>query len=249
MKPYHGTPLTPEWIAAVLFKGRHVCISFAHPEQIEILLQECQSAILDNGAFSAWLSGKPITDWLPFRAWIDKWSSHPSVDWWLIPDVIDGDERDNDHLVFEFREVKYGVPVWHLHESTDRILRLMDMGYDRIALGSSGQYAEIGTERWYGRMAEAMQVLCDEEGLPKVKLHGLRMLNPAIFTKFPFASADSTNVARNVGLDGRHKGEMKIANKLTRGIVLANRIESFQSADRWVSHAIQSSFLLEESYA
>jgi hypothetical protein len=245
----HGTPLTPEWIAAMLFKGRHVCISFAHPEQIEILLQECQSAILDNGAFSAWLSGKPITDWLPFRAWIDKWSSHPSVDWWLIPDVIDGDERDNDHLIFEFREVKYGVPVWHLHESTDRILRLMDMGYDRIAIGSSGEYAEIGNDRWYSRMAEAMQVLCDEEGRPKVKLHGLRMLNPAIFTKFPFASADSTNVARNVGLDCKYKGKLKTANKLTRGIVLANNIESFQSAERWIPQAIQSSFLLEEMYA
>lgn len=208
-------------------------VSFAHPDQLPVLAEICQSFVLDNGAFSAWKSGKPIIDWIPFRAWIDEWVSHPGCDWFLIPDVIDGDERDNDHLVFEFREVKHGVPIWHMHESTDRLVRIMDMGYERIALGSSGQFATVGNVKWWHRMDAAMNVLCDDRGRPRVKLHGLRMLNPKIFNQLPLASADSTNVARNVGLDGRHTGEMRIASKATRGIVLANRIESTQSAAVW----------------
>lgn len=219
-------------------------VSFAHPEQMPLMLEICQSVTADNGAFSAWRSGKPIKDWLPFRGWIDEWSMHPAFDWFLIPDVIDGDEHDNDNLVFEFRELRHGVPIWHLHESVTRIQRLMDMGFTRIAIGSSGQYASLKTDRWWNRMAEAMKVFCDSHGKPRVKLHGLRMLDPAVFTKFPFSSVDSTNVARNIGLDSRWNGTYTPPNKTTRGIVLANRIEAYQSAAVWTPQAIQ-----EEMYA
>lgn len=241
---YHGTPLTPEAAAAHVFAGRHAMVSFAHPEQLPLVAKICQSFTLDNGAFSAWRSGKPITDWLPFRGWIDAWVSHPACDWFLIPDVIDGDEHDNDNLIFEFREVKHGVPIWHLHESVTRLDRLMDMGFGRIAIGSSGEYAMLKTDRWWNRMAEAMQVLCDSHGRPRVKIHGLRMLDPDVFGEFPFASADSTNAARNVGLDGRWKGTYAPISKATRGIVLANNIEAFQSADVWTPHLIQEELAL-----
>lgn len=240
---YHGTPLTPESAAASVFAGRHAMVSFAHPEQLPLVAEICQSFTLDNGAFSAWRSGKPINDWLPFRGWIDEWSRHPACDWFLIPDVIDGDERDNDQLVHEFRELA-GVPIWHLHESITRIDRLIDMGFKRIAIGSSGEFAMLKTDRWWHRMAEAMQAFCDSHGKPYVKLHGLRMLDPDVFTMFPFASADSTNVARNVGLDTRWKGTYAPTNKATRGIVLANRIEAYQSAAVWTPHMIQRGFEL-----
>lgn len=214
-------------------------VSFAHPEQMELMLEVCQSIAADNSAYTKWRAGTPVTNWLPFRRWIDEYIGHPALDWFLIPDVIDGDERDNDQLIFEFREVKHGVPVWHLHESLTRIDRLIDLGYERIAIGSSGQFATIKSDRWWNRMGEAMQVLCDSHGRPRVKLHGLRMLDPDVFSTFPFASADSTNVARNVGLDSRWKGTYAPPNKATRGIVLANRIEAYQSPAVWNPHAIQ----------
>lgn len=240
MIPYHGTPLTPELAAALVFAGKHCMVSFAHPDQLPLIAEVCQSFALDNGAFSAWRSGKPITDWLPFRRWIEEWGYHPGCDWFLIPDVIDGDERDNDQLVYEFREFKHqGVPIWHLHESLDRIERLMQLGYGRIAIGSSGEFAEIASPRWWSRMGEAMLRMCDGRGRPLVKIHGLRMLDPDVFTMFPFASADSTNVARNVGLDTRWKGTYAPKNKATRGLVLANRIEAYQSAAVWTPHMIQ----------
>lgn len=238
--PYHGTPITPDAAAVVIMTGRHAMVSFAHPQQMELMLEICQSVAADSGAYSAWRSGKSITDWLPFRRWIDEWSSHPGFDWFLIPDVIDGDERDNDQLIYEFREVKYGVPVWHMHETTQRLKRLMDLGYERIALGSSGEFSVIGNERWWGKMAEAMDVVCDDNGRPLVKLHGLRMLDPKIFGRLPLASADSTNVARNVGIDSRWRGTYLPHNKATRGIVLANRIESYGAAPAWINEVARA---------
>ncbi|MGK9559302.1 hypothetical protein O6495_24055, partial [Salmonella enterica subsp. enterica] len=43
------------------------------------------------------------------------------------------------------------------------------------------------------------------------------------------ASADSTNVARNIGIDSAWKGTYSPQSKETRAYVLAERIESFNS--------------------
>lgn len=215
-------------------------VSFAHPEQMPLLMDICQSVAADNGAYSMWRAGNAVKDWTPFYAWIQEWYQHPAFDWCLIPDVIDGSEWDNDELVRQFPFQKHiGVPVWHLHEGLDRIWRLRDAGFTRIALGSSGEFAAIRTDRWNRRMAEAMVWLCDKRGRPHVKIHGLRMMDTKVFSQFPFASADSTNVARNVGLDSRWRGTYTPPNKATRGIVLANRIEAHQSASEWTPYMMQ----------
>lgn len=230
---YHGTPITPEASAAQILARRHAMVSFAHPDQIGLVADACQSFAIDNGAFSAWRAGVPVTDWTAFYEWVKLWQQHPGFDWFLIPDVIDGTEAANDALVCSSAWSPYGVPVWHLHESLDRIERLIAWGFHRIAIGSSGQFAQIGTRSWWRRMAEAMAVFCDENGQPRVRLHGLRMLDPYVFTSFPFTSADSTNVARNIGLDGRWTGSYPPATKGGRGVVLADRIEACNSAPRW----------------
>lgn len=66
---------------------------------------------------------------------------------------------------------------------------------------------------------------------PITKIHGLRMLNKDIFTHVPLSSADSTNVARNIGIDKSWVGSPYApASKETRTQVLVERIESFNSA-------------------
>lgn len=105
--------------------------------------------------------------------------------------------------------------------------------FQRVAFGSSGEWAMPGTACWWKRMAQAMGVACDELGRPKAKLHGLRMLNTRIFSQLPFSSADSTNVARNIGMDQAWKGTYQPSSKAVRGLVLANRIEAVQSSPVW----------------
>jgi hypothetical protein len=222
---YHGLPMTPEHAAATVMRNRHAFVSFAHPDQVSLAAEICASFALDNGAFSAWRSGRAVA-WDAFYRWVDDWRT-PSCDFAVIPDVIDGDEEANDELLASWPFGHFGVPVWHLHESLDRLRRLAE-SWPRVALGSSGAYAVIGTPAWWVRMDEAMRAVCDG-GRPITRLHGLRMLDPQIVAAFPFASGDSTNVARNIGIDSAWRGTYSPMGKAARGVVLADRIEATQS--------------------
>jgi len=223
---YHGTPFSGAGQLAL--RAKHACVSFAAPGCIGEVAEICQSFILDNGAFSAWTRNERL-DIDGFRAWVDLWGRHPGCDWYLIPDVIDGDETANDALLDGWPG---GVPVWHLHESLDRLERLCHT-YPRVALGSSGDYSTPGSRSWWHRMAQAMEAACDEDGMPVTKLHGLRMLDPTIFSHLPLSSADSTNVARNIGIDSAWKGPYAPASRHTRALILMERIEQHASARRW----------------
>ena len=86
-------------------------------------------------------------------------------------------------------------------------------------------------------MAEAMAVACDVDGCPRTKLHGLRMMDPTVFSHVPFASVDSTNVARNTGLDTRWRGPYQPMTPQVRGLVLVDRIEGHAAANRWSGSA------------
>lgn len=230
---YHGLPITPATAAAKAVENGHAFVSYAHPEQLSIAVDVCQSFAIDNGAFSAWRSGNPVKDWSAFYEWAEQCKRIPSCDFAVIPDVIDGDEHANDDLLNEFPLPKwFGAPVWHLHESFERLERLAT-DYPRICFGSSGQYATIGTFEWWQRMAQAMRVICNDDGQPMVKLHGLRMLNPEIFTQFPFASCDSTNIGRNIGIDKSWKGNYMPPTKEMRAMVMRSRIEAHNSPATW----------------
>lgn len=236
---YHGTPMTPVLDFAKAFAAKHAMVSFEHPAQIEMAAEICQSVVLDNGAFSAWKQQKQY-DFAGFLEWAKKWVRHPAVDWVIIPDVIDGDEQSNDALISSWPlSESISVPVWHLHESLERLERLCS-AFPRIALGSSGVFAIVGDNKWWKRIAEAMRVLCDSEGIPKVKIHGLRMLDPGVFSKLPFSSADSCNVARNVGIDSKWNGSYAPTSRYARAIVLMERIERHASASRWNEEVIPS---------
>jgi hypothetical protein len=234
---YHGLPITPATAAARAISGGHAFVSFRYPDQLGLVLDAASSFAVDNGAFSAWRSGEPIADWTLFYEWVAELHRYPSFDFAVIPDVIDGDEQANDALLAEWswrgKDAHVGAPVWHLHESLKRLERLA-FEWPRICLGSSGEYAQIGTQKWWNRMSEAMNILCDKSGRPICKIHGLRMLNPDVFTRFPFASADSTNIAQNIGIDSAWRGTYTPANKEARANVMRERIESQQSPTFWV---------------
>jgi len=230
---YHGMPITPETAAVAAVSGGHAFVSHRYPAQAALAASVCQSWAIDNGAFSAWKSGAPVTDWSAFYEWADNCKRVPSCDFAVIPDVIDGSEEDNDRLVNEWPlPVWFGAPVWHMHESLDRLDRLATR-FHRVCLGSSGMFAVVGTAQWWVRIGQAMRMLCNDTGEPGVKLHGLRMLNPEIFSRLPFASADSTNIAQNIGKDQNWRGTYLPATKEGRAAVMRERIESVNAPDKW----------------
>lgn len=230
---YHGLPITPTTAALRAISGGHAFVSWANTDQLGIAIECASSFALDNGAFSAWKSGKPVTDWGGFYEWVDSVRFCPGFDFAVIPDVIDGNEEDNDRLCEQWPfPVWTGAPVWHMHESTERLAALISR-WPRVCIGSSGEWPTPGLGPWWDRMAEALAVACDTEGKPRCRLHGLRMLDPDIYTRIPLASADSTNIARNIGIDVRWRGTYTPPSKEARAAVIRERIESQQSPVIW----------------
>lgn len=213
MIKYHGTPITPKEIFYSAMPNLNALISFAHSSDVDKAFKICNKVCLDNGAFSFWTKNKKV-DWNEYYKWVEK---YPNREFHIIPDVIDGKEKEND-LLLETNELEKGIPVWHIAESFDRLKRLLNK-YEYIALGSSGEYSELGTTKWHNRMNEVMQIVCNKDGIPQNKLHMLRCLNPKIFTKYPFFSGDSTNLARNHHRDGWEN--------------ILNRIEKYNSPKRY----------------
>jgi hypothetical protein len=231
---YHGLPITPATVASCAVQAGHAFVSFAHADQVGTAIEVSQSFALDNGAFSAWKSGNPVKDWTEFYDWALNLKKVPSCDFACIPDVIDGTEADNDALLLDCPLPKwFGAPVWHMHESLERLEQLGNT-YVRVCIGSSGEYATVGTNAWWSRMGAAMRVICDDMGRPICKLHGLRMLDPEIFTKLPFSSTDSTNIGRNVGIDKNWKnGNYPPPTKEVRAQVMRSRIEAHNAPAVW----------------
>jgi hypothetical protein len=140
-------------------------------------------------------------------------------------------EDENDRLVADWPFGFRGVPVWHTNESVERLVRLTD-AWPRVALGSAAEFDVRSPKKCVARLRDTLPAICDDRGRPKVKLHGLRMLNPAILAHVPLASGDSCNVAMNIGKDAKWKGSYAPATKETRADVLVERIESADVATR-----------------
>jgi hypothetical protein len=215
MMHYHGTPITPN---ELLFRlaGHNFCVSYARPDQVKIAHQIGQSVMLDNGAFSNWTRAREI-DWHRWALWAERWLDFNTT-WAVLPDLIDGTEEENDQLVAQWQNITKGVPVWHLHESLDRLSRLVDY-HGRVCFGSSGAYEVIGSDPWHRRVTQAFNVLADDFGrVPWVHMLRGMSLSGEIY---PFASVDSTDVGRN---HNRVGGDV---------VSIARRWDGLQCPSRW----------------
>lgn len=202
---YHGTPITPVAALAEL-AGRHFCVSHAAPQDVARCHMIGQSVMLDNGAFSAWKIGK-ATDWPAYYEWCDKWLDYPTT-WAVIPDVIDAGTQEQDALLREWPHGQKGAPVWHMDEPMHRLLRLCDE-WPKVCIGSTAEYATVLSETWCRKMDEAWNEIAKRhKRLPWVHmLRGMQLSGK----HWPFASVDSTDIARNHHLP--HQSPRKMADR------------------------------------
>lgn len=222
---YHGTPITPRIVLNEL-AGRFFCVSHYRPDNVEWCHKNGQGVMLDNGAFSAWRSGKDV-DWNGFYEWCNEWLAY-KTSWAVIPDVIIGNAQDNDELIKQWPHGNRGAPVWHMHEPIERLMRLCDE-WQRVCIGSSAEYAVVGSQSWHKRMIEAMNMICKTGRVP-TWLHMLRGMNAARWG-YPFASVDSTDIARN------HNRGKSVKD-------MVDRWDSIQCSPFWQKTPEQSNLLI-----
>ncbi len=226
---YHGTPITPKERLYEL-AGRNFCTSYAHPHQVKICHAIGQSNMLDNGAFTAWTQGKD-PNWTDWRDWVEPWLDY-QTSWAVLPDSVGGGEKENDDLLVEHSSVPRGAPVWHLHEPIARLVRLCSE-YERVCFGSSGSYRNVGSSAWHLRVSEAFNEITDADGKVRVWIHMLRGMSLS-GSQYPFASVDSTDVARN---HNRNYGNV---------VKMADRWDRVQCPARWTHHPLPTQLFQEE---
>lgn len=204
---YHGTPISPR---AELLKmaGKSFCVSFAEPRDGDWCLQNAQAVMWDSGAFTAFTQGKQV-EWARYYEWLEPRLGHPH--WAVIPDVIDGTVEAQRALVAEWPfDLWLGAPVWHMGLPVDYLLELTDQ-WPRVCFGSSGRYWQVGSADWERRADEAFNAMAKRGPLPWVHmLRGLALAGD----RWPFASADSTNVARNFKNIGAETDPERMARRI-----------------------------------
>lgn len=151
----------------------------------------------DNGAFSAFTRGAEF-DVQGYYAWLDSRLVPPH--WAVVPDEIGGDEQAQRRMVGTWPYSKQlGAPVWHMHLPIGYLLRLLET-WPKVCFGSSAEYWQVGSDAWRRRADEAWNAIAQSGGRPWVHmLRGLAMVDE----HWPFASADSTNIARSHATRGR----------------------------------------------
>lgn len=225
---YHGTPLTPR-SELMKMAGKCFCVSYANPGDAEWCMTHGQSVMLDNGAFTAFTKGKPI-DPVAFADWCAPKLGHPH--WAVIPDVIDGDVDQQREMVAAWPHDRWlSAPVWHLALPVEWLVELAD-NWPRVCFGSSGAYWQVGSAAWERRADEAFNAL-ERRGLrPWVHmLRGMAMTG----ARWPFASVDSVNVARN------------FKDTSTCPEAMARRIDAIQSPIKWTVRPGQKDMFSEEA--
>lgn len=202
--------------------GKHICVSYARPDDEKWALQSAQSIMWDNGAFSARNSPKGF-DHAEFAKWVEPRLAHPH--WAVVPDVIGGLVEQQRSLIAQWPHPKnLSAPVWHMNLSIDWLLELADE-WPRICFGSAAQYWQVGSDAWRGRADQAFNEMERRGFRPWVHmLRGMDLCGDV----WPFASADSCNVA---------------VNYKTRKICperMARNIDARQSPIRWHMAPVQA---------
>jgi len=179
--------------------GRHFCVSFAADHDLAACLRIGQSVMFDNGAFSIWRKGGRL-DVRAYYEWLAPNLVPPN--WAVVPDEIDGSIEAQYALLSTWPRQVFGyensAAVFHLHMPLPH-LHFLCNAYPKVCLGSSGEFADIGSAAWCRRMDAIFNALACRRVMPWI--HGLRMLGHA-GGPWPMASADSTNVAQNFKRDG-----------------------------------------------
>ena len=222
---YHGTPITPLTQLHTM-AGKHFCVSFFRPDQLNYCVGLGQSLMLDNGAYSFYTKQDRSFVARDYYDWLEPVLAAPT--WAVIPDEIGGTIEDNlAHIEqWPYPDSVSGV-VWHLNESIDHLLRLAQV-HSRVCFGSAGEYWDVGRGAWANRVDEAFNALAKEHPrLPWV--HMMRGLG-LVGERWPFASADSTNVARHCGDPNRRNRDAG---------TMATEIDAQQCPTRWTERPIQ----------
>lgn len=203
-------------------QGKRVLYSFATCQGRDIP-EGAAGYCLDSGAFTAWKQGRRI-DMDRLLAWYER---HDTADFKLALDVIGGSEADQkENLRIMEQGGQAVVPVFHGPglESWRWFDELCER-YPLVAVGAvTPRNTSEATERW---LRQIFNRVCDQKtGVPRVRIHGLRMC--VRMSQFPFASVDGS-----AWVTAAKNGRMPAAGG-TRQTTAPEWMDRVELQNRWI---------------
>ena len=154
----------------------------------EVNMKNKVELFLDSGAFSAETQGAKIN----IQEYIDFIKEHEDViEVYANLDVI-GDPVDTwkNQKVME-RAGLSPLPTFHYGTDLKWLKRYLSAGYDYIALGGMVPISTPNLQLWLDDLFP--NHLCDEAGMPVVKVHGFGLTSLRLMLRYPWWSVDSTS--------------------------------------------------------
>jgi hypothetical protein len=141
---------------------------------------------LDSGAYSAWTQKVEI-DIQEYIKFIKEHQDCISV--YANLDVIGSAEGTWKNQVTMEKAGLKPLPVYHFKEPVEWLLRYLAKGYEYIAIGGlvgSGNIVPFLDSIFTNQ-------LCDQNGMPKIKVHGFGLTSLKLMLRYPWYSVDSTS--------------------------------------------------------
>lgn len=146
------------------------------------------SLFLDSGAFSAWSRGATI-DIQEYISFIKEHKKRLKA--YAVLDVIgDAEATWQNQLIME-KAGLMPVPCFHFGEPFKYLQRYVDK-YKYIAIGGLARMGTRKTEM-FGFLDKCFSLICDKDGMPKVKTHGFAVTGMYAMKRYPWYSVDSTS--------------------------------------------------------
>lgn len=150
-----------------------------------------QEIMLDSGAFTAYTKGIVIT-LEEYASFIHEYRDHFQGGY-INLDVINNGKASYRNWKQMREQGLDPIPVYHLGTDEKWLKRYLKQT-DYVAIGA---IAKLNTKaRIIGLDYIWKKYLLDDEGSPRVKVHGLGLTTPDIITRFPWYSVDSMTAAK-----------------------------------------------------
>lgn len=176
---------------------------------VEQMRRDGAKVFLDSGAFSAFTQGVEI-DLPGYCEYIRR-----NQDLILVASVLDGIGDPQKTYENQRRMEDLGtrpLPCFHYGED-ERYLEYYLQNYEYITLGGMVPIAKPQLRIWLDRIWS--KYLCDERGLPRIKVHGFGLTRVDLMQRYPWYSVDSSSWVQNANNGGIYvpgKGTIFISN-------------------------------------
>ena len=163
---------------------------YMKPTMVRAIRNNGDTIFLDSGAFSMFTQGVDVN----LKAYADFIKGHQDII--HVASNLDAIGAGNERLSYDRQKELEGMgvkiqPVHHVRDHDSWLEQYLNEGYDYIFLGGMVPEETSTLMKWLDHIW--YKYLTNEDGTPKVKVHGFGLTTASLMFRYPWYSVDSTS--------------------------------------------------------